>query len=674
MQSIGWYFRRLRSMSPDEIFWRISSKVRDVIDRGRMMLNRFPKEAEALKGVGRGPAPQDVELCGADAGAWKNASGREEDWLVRLLEKADKLKGHTFSFFDLVDRHLGDPIDWNRDHACGKATPMGFAPKIDYRDFDETGDCKLVWEPSRHHQLVVLARAYRATGDKSYAQAVVEQMQSWMDQCPFPRGMQWRSPLELAIRVINWVWAIDFIKDSGLYEGAFKRRVQHAVYLHLWDVSRKFSKGSSANNHLIGEAAGVFIASSYFSELSNTAAWREASRQILIQEAGNQTYADGGNKELALGYHLFVLQFFLFAGMVARKSGNDFPAEYWQQVEKMFSFLAALNGGGEALSFYGDCDDGYVLDLGGHHARADHLFSTGAVLFNRADLKAMSGGYQEPTWWLLGEASRGLYDKLDVPEAVPGLPSCAFPDTGIYLLQCGGGDAGDRVSILFDCGELGYKSIAAHGHADALSFTVRYLGDELLVDPGTYDYFTFGEWRNYFRSTRAHNTLEIDGEDQSVMSGLFLWGKRASARCLEWQPAERGGKVVGVHDGYARLQDPVVHQRALALDGDANTLTVTDKIEAQSDHQAVLYFHVAESCEVALADSHNVEIKTGKGKAVFTADKRCSVELVKGREQPILGWVSRAYHCREETTVIVCTAPTTGVTELKSLFVFEKKE
>ena len=94
--------------------------------------------------------------------------------------------------------------------------------------------------------------------------------------------------------------------------------------------------------------------------------------------------------------------------------------------------------------------------------------------------------------------------------------------------------------MVFDCGELGFKAIAAHGHADALSFTLRAFGSDVFVDPGTYDYFSYSAWRAYFRSTSAHNTLAVDGRDQSVMLGPFLWGARAQARCIAWEPGIQG--------------------------------------------------------------------------------------------------------------------------------------
>src|SRR5262249_51763579 len=146
-------------------------------------------------------------------------------WLESLITKADSIAENRLSFFDLKDRDLGHPIRWNYEHAADRPTPMSFAPQIDYRDFDATGDCKLVWEPNRHHQLVALGRAYRATADQRYAEAAAEQLRSWMDQCPYPFGMNWRSPLELGIRLINWVWTVALIRPSGAVTAEFELRL-----------------------------------------------------------------------------------------------------------------------------------------------------------------------------------------------------------------------------------------------------------------------------------------------------------------------------------------------------------------------------------------------------------------------------------------------------------------
>src|SRR5690606_4806822 len=126
--------------------------------------------------------------------------------------------------------------------------------------------------------------------------------------------------------------------------------------------------------------------------------------------------------------------------------------------------------------------------------------------------------------------------------------------------------------------------IAAHGHADALSFTLSVDGRELFVDPGTYAYHTQARWRAYFRGTAAHNTVRVDGEDQSEPGGNFLWLRKARAGCSLWLSSAQKDTFEGWHDGYLRLPDPVKHRRLLELDKAARILVVEDTLEMSEAH------------------------------------------------------------------------------------------
>jgi len=651
-------------MSPDEFASRARSRVRDSVDRVRLTVGLYPSLSDDGDLTWVDAAPR-FRVSDVAVGAWAaaGASADEAAWCRRLQQHADRIAAHRLSFLGVRDHYLGDPIDWNRDHASGRAAPLRFAAGIDYRDFRVTGDAKLVWEINRHHHLVVLARAYRASGDIHYAEEAVAQIESWLQQCPFGIGMNWRSPLELAIRLINWVWTIDLLRDSDLLKGTMWRRIGQAVYLHLWQITRSYSHGSSANNHLIGEAAGVFIGSQYFSDLPGAARWRRESAAILAREIELQTYADGCSREQALGYHLFVLEFFLFAGLVARRVSADFSPAYWTRLERMLEFLQGLVEGGGSLPMFGDADDGYVLDLGDSADRAAGLLSVGAGLFGRADFKR-AGGYTESARWLLGAPGRERIDAIPTPPA-PALASRAFPDAGYYVLQCGTSTPDTRVSVVFDCGELGFKSIAAHGHADALSFSLRAYGRDVLVDPGTYDYFSAPAWRDYFRSTRAHNTVVVDGVDQSVMLGPFLWGARAEAQGVRWTPRATGATVVAAHDGYTRLPDPVVHRRTLDLDEPTGVLAIHDELIMRGSHRIALYFHLSEHCRVAGVESHRYRIAVDGHTVTLDVDPLLNVRALTASEDPIGGWVSRRYHEKAPATTLVATGVFVGSTSLR---------
>ncbi len=653
MQSLAWYANRLRAMSAPEVWWRLTHKARDL--RERVIQPGWQRGLD-LKAVTNGAAPATPVVSASSAQL-------TEDSQDILIATADEICENRLTIFNLEQHDLGSEVQWNFDYEAERSTPMMFAPRIDYRDHAVTGDAKLVWEPNRHQHLVVLGRAYRLTGERRYAEKLAELLETWIEQCPCGRGMNWRSPLELAIRMINWVWALDLVSDSGAISDSLRQRIIGSAYQHMREVTRKYSRFSSANNHLVGEAAGVFIGSTYFTILKDAHEWERTSRRILIEQIRLQTLSDGGHAELAIGYHLFVLEFFLYAGLRARQVGRDFPNEYWQRLHGMFDFLAALLDGGEEIPMFNDADDGYVLDLGAGSSRYRDMMAVGAVLFSSPTLKSVSGGPCESLLWLFGPTGFERFEELDCPGDTT-LRSQALAGSGYYLLQSGQRGGADAISIAVDCAELGMGSIAAHGHADALSFTLRVAGVDVFVDPGTYDYFTEPGWRQYFRSTRAHNTVEIDGLDQSEMKGLFLWGRRAKTRCTDWAPSANGGTIVGEHDGYMRLAGAVMHQRRIALEG--REITIEDNLDGRGLHDAAVCFNLSELCRIERSGHNRFEIDFGSGVVVLELDPGLHCEILIGSAHPIAGWVSRGYHRKVPAPTIIARCSWRDTTCLKS--------
>jgi hypothetical protein len=653
-------------MSPGEILWRIKGKCIDLLDAYQITRGNIPPLDRAITKVEKTHWQPPFRVSDITVGGWvwDNATQDEQSWCARLVGQADRIAKHKLSYFHLREQEHGNPIEWNKDHGSNIVGPMHLAQKIDYRDFNIAGDCKLAWELNRHQHLVVLARAWRVSGNDEYAQEIKKQIESWLEQCPYGYGMNWRSPMELSIRLINWVWAIDLTLESKIFSGAFRDQLLHSIYLHLWDITRKYSRWSSANNHLIGEAGGVFITASYFPQLVNAAQWQAESFAILCREIELQTFADGGNKELALEYQFFVIQFFLLCGLVGRWCGKEFPPRYWHNVEQQLLYIGRLQEGGGDPVFYGDADDGYVLNLGDSHTDPKPLLGAGALLFNNGQFKTWAPDYSQSLRWLFGADGRDQFVSVAAKKGRNLVSSHAFQDSGFYLLQYGTTNTSDLISVLFDCGQLGFGSIAAHGHADALSFTLKAFGEDILIDPGTYDYFTYPEWRTYFKSTLAHNTIEVDGQNQSVILGLFLWGKRASARCLDWQLSDNGGRVKGEHDGYCRFDSPVLHRRTLHLDGVKRLLQITDEVITKGQHTIRLAFHFSPTCTIEQIDNTEFCITCKNGRAILHLDKILAAEIFHGNIQLPLGWASYGYHQKQPCHVLVAKADICGDTTL----------
>lgn len=662
MQNISWYIKRIQQMSGKEITWRLTLLAQALFEHLRVKSKLLPR-AKFIAGYQSGqkfkPAFHVFDI--------KNKA-YQESWRTHLIAKATLIINHQLSYFDLQKQHLETPINWHKDHATGQLSSRAAILAINYRDITVNGDCKLVWEPNRHHQLVVLGRAYQITKEQKYAQAVIHQLNSWLDANPYGYGMNWCNPLELGIRLINWVWAIDLILDSGLFTGKFKIDLLQAIFFHCRDVYRKFSQGSSANNHLVGEAAGVYIASSYFNHFQDSQKWAAKSKLILETQIQAQTFSDGCSKEHGFAYQFFVFQLYLFSSQTGRLNNDPFPETFHQTLEKIALFIATIAQGGKKYPMLGDQDDGYALDLGDHVHDINALCDLARQYYDAPILHKSTQHPSESVFWLSAYNAKTVAP-LKREKELPLLSQC-FNEANYYLLQAGTRQQQDQVSLLFDCAKLGYTAIAAHGHADALSVVMRLNGNDLFIDSGTYDYYSFPEWRTHFRKTRAHNTIEIDGLDQSVITGPFMWQQHAQASCLLWQPNAFGGKVTGLHNGYLRLNSPVSHQRSLILNSQIKQLKIIDELATQGDHEIILFLHLSEEC-------HNIHIKNNRcrlmlGEQEVVIKFPCDLHLssVTGSANnatPCVGWISRGYHQKTAITTLIAKGKISSNRQFKTL-------
>jgi hypothetical protein len=234
-----------------------------------------------------------------------------------------------------------------------------------------------------------------------------------------------------------------------------------------------------------------------------------------------------------------------------------------------------------------------------------------------------------------------------------------FPDGGYYVLATDRGGENEIV-IVFDSGPLGLAPLNAHGHADALSLWLSYGGREFLIDPGTFSYYSSADWRSYFRGTAAHNTIRIDGEDQSVPGGTFLWRETADCRAEHVKDTDDFLEVVGFHDGYRRLHDPVIHRRSLRLFKKSRMLVITDRLDCQGVHDIELFFHFSEKCQVRQVGPGSFEALNRNKRISIRVDSRLKPELYRGCEEPILGWVSRSFGVKESSFTLVARAAAIG--------------
>lgn len=637
--ALAWKLSRLSAMGLPEILYRARQAVHSRLEQ------RGYRRARPM-------APK-----GAIGRPWCEAMAIGVD-LEPYRAAADAVLAGNFDVFAAKGATLGFPPDWNRDPKTGTLVPLDFGKTLNYRDEAIVGDIKYLWEPNRHTELVTLAQAWYLTRDIRYAEGCRVLLDSWFEQCPYPLGVHWVSSLEHGIRLVNWsfAWYLLGGEASPLFSGetgkAFCRRWQDGVYRHLHFIAGRFSRHSSANNHLLGELMGLFIGATTWPLWPESKTWQQQAGMEFEQEALKQTAQDGVNREQAIWYHHEVADMMLLCGLVGRANGIEFSGGYWRRLEAMLEFIASVMDVGGNVPMIGDADDAVMVRLS-READFDayrSLLTTGAVLFKRRDFKTKAGRFDDKSRWLLGDAAEGEFDALSLQKGQ--LPiRRAFPDGG-YCILGSEFDAPNEVRIVADVGPLGYLSIAAHGHADALSFTLSAGGRELLIDSGTYAYHTQKQWRDYFRGTSAHNTLRVDGEDQSVAGGNFLWVRHAIAACENFESEDGHAVLSGSHDGYLRLRRPVRHRRRWEYIGEARRLLVTDELAGSGRHRVELFWHFAEGCEVLL-DGEMIRAHDEGVSLNLAWPPGLQARLARGEENPPLGWVSRSFDSKMPCTTVV---------------------
>lgn len=644
--------KRLTAMSPRELAYRVREKGYSQFERiGFGMRNPGAPDGSGFK----------TYLSGAPARRFYCSHGENlrfvrqkfPEWIDRAVDDAERLLRHEFPLLHFAPVNLGPAIDWHRDPVTGLPWERRFW--TDYRPEKETAerDSKIVHELNRHQHLPRLAKAYHWTGDERYAAEAVAQLESWMEQNPPGFGINWQSSLEIGIRSISWLWTIFLLLPSRPFNNTAAQRIGDSLFAQLEHVHRYTSLFSSPNTHLIGEATALFIAGLVFRDRARSADWMEHGAALLIQEADKQILDDGAHGELSAYYHCYALDFYLQAFALAERNHFQFPERTHGKIRDMLNFVMHLSTPSGAIPLLGDDDGGRALALEQrNYASFNDALGLGAVLFQRTDFKHRAGDFREETFWLLGEKAWEAYDLLE--SEPPAENQVVFPSAGYAIQRSGWGSLDSQ--LVFDIGGLGILT-GGHSHADALSIVLFSQGRQLLVDPGTCVYNCAPEWRSYFRSTRAHNTITIDGRDQAETGTTFRWKTRMSTR-TQHDTSFPKEYLEAEHDGYQRLPHGVTHRRRL-LHIPNEYWIIVDDFRGSGQHTFDFHYHLGAEVDATLEHARDTDLEMrAENAGLFLgiyASQAITGELLAGQTAPIAGWISRGYGNRQPSRTLRAT-------------------
>lgn len=469
-------------MGPAEIASRLRVKIRQRADR------KSPPDFSALP----------IEITNYPA--LPNPDDAPDDLRAALKRDVTEILGGQWRFFGHLPLQVDAPPKWQYDYLAGvdrRSHEPGF--DLDHRAQPEGADIKVIWEPSRWSQLTRLAMAAYVLKDTIAAANCVDWLRNWQKHNEPYTGLNWTSGLETGLRLIQFTWIDALLTAGGFFADPIARLRQTLLPHHFWYTSRYLSFGSSANNHLLGELAGLAVALARFPALGSLRPSMDLLHRAYEREILLQFSPDGGNREQALSYHLFSYELAAHSESAIASAGYTISNEARDRLRKAAHFYASVKMRCDPFE-YGDSDNAAVLPL---------------------ELDSEKHADEFRAWFTNPGSSPAINFWQPSTQKNPFLQNWIHLVPSNYAVF-----QGNRWQARLDASELGYLGLAAHGHLDALHLSLWKNLIPIVIDPGTGAYYANQKLREHLASWQAHNGPHLSGKtDFPKRHGIFLWGK-----------------------------------------------------------------------------------------------------------------------------------------------------
>jgi uncharacterized heparinase superfamily protein len=503
----------------------------------------------------------------------------------RTLDRARAVaRGETVVFGKRAS--LVVPVDWRRDPRTGHRWPDLPADRIELTGHDP----KRVWAVARLDSAVALAQgawvADSPAQQSEYSHRLLALVQDFIQANPPGQGIHWTNPMEVALRALNLAIALRMVGHRPEFHPAeVLLPLLGALEAHGRFVeTHREDGGAVPNNHVLAEDVALVLLSALFPGLPSADGWGRRAPAWLREEVPTQVHPDGVTFEDSTGYQRLVVELLVLAELAARTRPMDLGPAFPARLRAAFrAAAAACTPSGRAVQF-GDDDGGRALPFTSRHAR-DHgwLAPFGAALLGDPELKGPGEPPPDEVAWCLGMAGVRLHQSL-----AAGRVAGPFHSTqgALHVLRVG------RALLAVSAGPVGQRGVGGHSHNDRLSFELHVGDTPLVVDRGCLGYLGASRVRDAFRSVRAHNTLQLDDQEQSRLDPArpFALLERARARVVEAHDAATVARLEAEHTGYRNSRGRVRVLRAFVLI--AGGLRVVDVVEGQGRHGFTCRLHL----------------------------------------------------------------------------------
>lgn len=525
-------------------------------------------------------------------------------------------------------------IDWHGDPMSG----VRWDPKTYFTDVEtvrlDGSDVRVVWELSRFQHLLPMGRGR--------SREAAAQVLSWIAANPPGLGVNWASPMEVALRATSWTAALAFFRGLPGWEPPIVRLIARSLWAHGRHVRRNLEVAADvpATNHYLANLLGLLSIARMLPELREARPWGEMARAELVREIERQVEPDGVSFERSLAYHGFAAEIFIHAALLERAAGRPMPDAFVSRLAAMLEATAWSLRPDGTIPAWGDGDDGRVLTFssGGTTTLADQrrLLALGGRLVGRPDLAALGADEDLDARCFLGPPEAAAAAE---PYA-PWTATCGrrFERSGWHVLR-----AGD-VHVGVAAGPVGTRGLGSHTHNDLFAPSFWAAGREWIVDPGTGSYSRDPSRRNRLRGVAAHAALQLGTREPNELApgrdGLFRVVERAHPEVVAWEATRERASLTARHTGYSGPEGAWTWERTLALDAASAVLSAVDRLEASeatdvaaAPREAWLRFPLAPGLEVRIEEGpgpharFDVVVTDREGRAL-----RLALEAPEGSE------------------------------------------
>ncbi len=439
---------------------------------------------------------------------------------------------------------------------------------------------------------------------------IVKQILSWINDNPLKIGINWRSNILIAQRIISWIFVWFFFGQSDYFKRNCLEFFLNSIYSQtdfLFD-----NRHIHRNNHRIASICAIIIVGILFPEFKKFRMCINDLFKELEQVLSTLVFNDGVYREQTTSYEKVVAEFLLLIFIIAERNNIQISNRLKKIFRKIIYHLAHIRTPDGKIPNLGDNSDerAYLFSENSDFWEVDTLISAGAIIYNDQYLRKLSNVYTANNFWLFGCSGYKKWKKIQITETEI-KASKAYKLGGHFVIKSDTGRESDYLFIR--CGEFGFNGRNSHSHCDLLSIVLHISGNPVFIDSGTFRYNVCNEKRDYYRKSSAHNTMQLDDEEQSKILGTFKSANRIiDAKCIHYDDKQ--------FEGYLKNKKGIEYIRNVAIIEKGHWV-ISDEIRSvyidNKTHIMTWYFNLSpglkteilEQGELLMITGNNISIK-----------------------------------------------------------------